>query len=281
MTKILTEEGTSKNVQVDGLNLHYNGAGEGEVVIMLHGAGPGASGWSNFYRNVDAFVNAGYRVILPDLPGFNKSGALISDVPRFQLNARAAKGLMDALDIKRAHFVGNSMGGGSALAFALEFPERLDKMILMGPGGLGQSMFHAMPMEGIKSLLALYMQPTMENFNKMLQIFVYDPNALTEELRQSRYENMMRRPEHLTNFIKSQQLAPLQLVDFTPRLGEIQAKTLVTWGRDARFLPLDWGLKLLWGMPNAQLHVFNKCGHWAQWEHAEEFNRLCIDFLKH
>ena len=281
MTKTLTEEGTSKNVQVDGLNLHYNEAGEGEVVIMLHGAGPGASGWSNFYRNVDAFVNAGYRVILPDLPGFNKSGALVSDVPRFQLNARAAKGLMDALDIKRAHLVGNSMGGGSALAFALEFPERLDKMILMGPGGLGQSMFHALPMEGIKSLLALYMQPTLENFNKMLQIFVYDPNALTEELRQSRYENMMRRPEHLTNFIKSQQLAPLQLVDFTPRLGEIQAKTLVTWGRDDRFLPLDWGLKLLWGMPNAQLHVFNKCGHWAQWEHAEEFNRLCIDFLKH
>lgn len=277
----LTEAGTSKFAEVDGLRLHYNEAGEGETVIMLHGAGPGASGWSNFNRNIDAFAEAGYRVILLDCPGYNKSGALVSDVQRFELNARAVKGLMDALDIERTHLVGNSMGGGSSLAFSLAYPERLNRMVLMGPAGMGTSLFHALPMEGIKSLIHLYHAPTRANLEAMLRIFVYDASRVTKELCDDRFDNMMRNPEHTTNFIESLKLAPsLANVDYSPRLHEIKAKTLVTWGRDDRFVPLDWGLKLLWGMPDAQLHVFNQCGHWAQWEHAEAFNRLCIDFLK-
>lgn len=275
-----TEAGTSRYVTVDGVRLHYNVAGDGETVIMLHGAGPGASGWSNFSRNFDAFVDAGYQVILLDCPGYNKSDAIVSDVQRFLLNARAVKGLMDALDIKQTHLVGNSLGGGSSLAFALEYPERLNKMILMGPAVGGPSLFQALPMEGIKSLFGLYHNPTMENLNKMLEIFVYDPSRLTEELRKARFAGMMSNPQHLANFIKSTELAPLHVVDYTASLGKILAETLVIWGRDDRFVPLDWGLKLLWGLPNAELHVFNKCGHWAQWEQADKFNPLCIDFLK-
>ncbi|MES2256995.1 MAG: alpha/beta fold hydrolase [Pseudomonadota bacterium] len=279
MTK-LTETGTSRYVTVDGMRLHYNVAGEGESVIMLHGAGPGASGWSNFHRNIDAFADAGYQVILLDCPGFNKSDAIVSDVQRFLLNARAVKGLMDALDIKRTHLVGNSLGGGSSLAFALEYPERLNKMVLMGPAAVGPSLFQALPMEGIKALFGLYHHPTMENMNKMLEIFVHDPSRITEELRSARFANMLSHKEHLANFIKSTELAPLHVIDYSPSLANIAAETLVIWGRDDRFVPLDWGLKLLWGMPNAQLHVFSKCGHWAQWEHAGKFNALCLDFLK-
>jgi 2,6-dioxo-6-phenylhexa-3-enoate hydrolase len=97
----LTEQNTSKNIHIKNLdmNLHYNEAGNGdETVIMLHGGGPGAAGWSNFSRNIDAFAEK-YRTILLDCPGFNKSDAFITDLARDVLNARAIKVLMDELGI--------------------------------------------------------------------------------------------------------------------------------------------------------------------------------------
>ena len=282
----LTEAATSKFVRVQEkgleLQLHYNDAGQGEAVIMLHGGGPGSSGWSNFSRNIDAFVDKGYRVILLDCPGFNKSDTLYVTEPRGLVNARAVKGLMDALDIGRAHLVGNSLGGITSLSFALEYPERLGKQILMGPGGLGPSLFQAMPMEGIKLLLNLYRDPTLDNLKRMIQVFVYDPARITDDLLNGRFENMLRNPEHLRNFADGFAKDPTTLTkDLSPRLGEIGADTLVIWGRDDRFVPLDHGIKLVWALPNAQLHIFSKCGHWAQWEHADPFNRLVLDFLAH
>ena len=280
-----TEAGTSKfaRIKEGGLDLqiHYNDMGSGEVVVMMHGSGPGASGWSNFHRNVDAFVNAGYRVLLVDSPGWNKSDPIVvSSGARSDVNAAAVKGLMDVLNIDRVHLIGNSMGGVNAVSFALNYPDRLDKMIIMGGGGAGPSLFVPMPLEGIKLLFGLYVTPTMENLKKMLDVFVYDPSALTEDLIQGRFANMMAHKDHLENFVKSFQANPKQFPDYSLRLSEIKAPTLVTWGRDDRFVPLDSGLKLIWGLQDAELHVFNKCGHWAQWEHADKFNRLVIDFLK-
>jgi len=284
----LTEAATSKYQQIKegflNLKVHYNEAGNGETVFMLHGGGPGAGGWSNFSRNIGPFVDAGYRVILLDCPGFNKTDPIVlnADQDRFLANAMAVKGLMDALNIKKAHLVGNSLGGATSLAFALAYPDRLDKMVLMGPGGVGSySSFVPMPPEGIKLLFNLYVNPSMENLKKMIDVFVYDPSKISEELIKGRYDNMMRNDgEHMKNFMKSTQARSV-FVDLSPRFGEIKAKTLVTWGRDDRFVPLDHGLKVLWGIPDAQMHVFSKCGHWAQWEHADEFNRLVTDFLKH
>lgn len=276
----LTESNTSRSVDADGQRLHYHDAGSGPVVIMLHGGGPGAGGWSNFNRNIGAFVDAGYRTILLDCPGFNQSSPIISADPRGLINARAVRALMDALGIQKAHLIGNSMGGLSALTFALEFPDRLDRMILMGSAGLGQSLFQPTPQEGIKLLMKLYKQPTLENLHAMLQVFVYDTSVITEALVQQRWQAMQRSQEHLANFVKSNEMNPRALfVDLTPRLPEIKAKTLIVWGRDDRFVPLDNGLKAVWGIPDADLQVFGRCGHWAQWEHAGKFNRLALDFL--
>lgn len=276
----LTESGTSRSIAINGQSLHYHDAGQGPAVIMLHGGGPGAGGWSNFNRNFSAFVEAGYRTILLDCPGFNRSYPIVSADPRGLINARAVHALMDALDIRKAHLIGNSMGGLSALTFALEFSDRLDRMILMGSAGLGQSLFQPTPQEGIKLLMKLYRQPTLENLQAMLQVFVHDPSVLTEELVQQRWQAMQRSLEHLANFVKSNELNPRALfVDLTPRLPEIRAKTLVVWGRDDRFVPLDNGLKAVWNLPDADLQVFSRCGHWAQWEHAAKFNRLALGFL--
>jgi 2-hydroxy-6-oxonona-2,4-dienedioate hydrolase len=276
----LTEAETSRFINVGGLKLHFNDAGNGsETVVMLHGSGPGASGWANFNRNIDPIVNAGYRVILLDCPGWSKSDSIVCTESRSELNARMLQEVLNALDIERVHIVGNSMGGHSAVSFALSNPTRVGKLVLMGGGTGGPSLFVPMPTEGIKLLQGLYRDPTIDNLKKMMAVFVFDSSNLTEDLYQARLNNILSRPEHLENFVKSMAANPKQFPDVSSRLGEIKAPTLVIWGRDDRFVPMDVGLRLLWGMPNAELHIFNRCGHWAQWEHAEKFNRMVIDFL--
>lgn len=282
-----TRESSSRFVQVtegplQSVRIHFNDAGSGETVVMLHGSGPGASGWSNFHRNVDPFVQAGFRVLLVDSPGWSDSDPIVVEKgSRVVHNAAAVKGVLDALGIEKAHLVGNSMGGTSALQFALDFPGRVDKLVVMGGGGAGQSLFVPMPPEGIKLISALYRQPTTENLKRMMDVFVYDTSELTDELIQGRLKAMMAREDHLRNFVRSADVNPRHLaIDLTARLPEVKAKTLITWGRDDRFMPLDSGLRLLWSLPEAELHVFSKCGHWAQWEHADKFNRLVIEFLK-
>lgn len=262
------------------LNIHYHDCGDGqEVVVMLHGSGPGASGWSNFSRNVEPLVAAGYRVILMDCPGWSKSDSIVCEESRSALNARVLNGLLTQLGITRAHLIGNSMGGHSAVAFALDYPHSVGRLVLMGGGTGGVSAFVPMPTEGIKLLQKVYREPTQDNLQQMMDIFVYDSKDLTAELISGRLENILQRRDHLENFTRSLSLHPRQFPDVSTRLAEISAPTLVIWGRNDRFVPMDTGLRLVAGIPNSELHVFNNCGHWVQWEHAERFNRLVVDFL--
>lgn len=284
-TTVFTEEQSSRFVDIveDGLKakIHYNEFGSGdETVIMLHGSGPGATSWANFSQNVEPLVNAGYRVILLDCPGWGKSDPIVVSDSRSHVNAKALKGTMDALGIKKAHLIGNSMGGHSVTAFTLDNPERVGKLILMGGGTGGLSTFTPMPTEGIKRLQALYRLPTLENLRAMMDIFVYDSSSLTDELLQQRLDNILANQEHLDNFVKSLDLNPRQFPDFGGRLTTIQAPTLIIWGRDDRFVPMDAALRLVAHIPNSEMHLFNRCGHWVQWEHKNRFNALVLDFLK-
>jgi 2-hydroxy-6-oxonona-2,4-dienedioate hydrolase len=275
---VAIDEGTLQNFKI-----HYHDIGTGEVVVMLHGSGPGASAWGNFNRNAQAFAAAGHRVLLVDQPGWGRSDPIVvENGNRIPINAAAVKGLLDALKIEKVHLVGNSMGGTSAIQFALDHPARCDKLVLMGGGAGGQSLFVPMPPEGIKLLFSVYRQPTLENLKRMMGVFVFDPKSVTEELVQARFQGMQEQTEHIANFVRSMDANPKHLIaDLSARLGEVKSKSLVVWGRDDRFVPLDASLRLVWGLPDAQLHIFSRCGHWAQWEHAEAFNRLTLDFLKH
>ncbi|GAB3417694.1 alpha/beta fold hydrolase [Massilia agilis] len=282
----LSEASTSKLARIKHgdveLNIHYNDVGSGaETVVMLHGSGPGATGWANFHRNIEPLVGAGYRVILMDCPGWGKSDSIVNTGSRSELNASILKGLVDALDLGRVHILGNSMGAHSAVAFALAHPDRIGKLVLMGGGTSGASLYAPMPTEGIKQLNGVYREPTIENLKRLMNVFVHDASAITDDLMQQRLDNILARRDHLENFVKSLAANPKQFTDYSARLGEISAQTLVIWGRDDRFVPMDTGLRLIAGIPNAQLHIFSRCGHWAQWEHADAFNRMVLDFLAH
>ncbi len=116
------------------------------------------------------------------------------------------------------------------MAFTLKWPERVGKLVLMGGGTGGMSLFTPMPTEGIKRLNQLYRQPTIENLKLMMDIFVFDTSDLTDALFEARLNNMLSRRDHLENFVKSLEANPKQFPDFGPRLAEIKAQTLIVWG---------------------------------------------------
>ncbi|HUA34682.1 MAG TPA: alpha/beta fold hydrolase [Candidatus Binataceae bacterium] len=274
---VLTEEGTSKFVQAGPLKLHYHEAGKGPVLIMIHGGGPGAGGWSNYRRNIDFFAEH-FRVIAPDLPGFAKSDKPKMEGGMFAFFSKSIRDLMDALDIPRASFIGNSLGGGTTVKLALDSPDRADKLVMMGAGG-SLPIFTPVPSEGIKHLISYYMPPgpSIEKLKAFLNVMVYDSSQLTDELIKERFAASTQ-PEILANpiFSPSRPVLPEPLWQ---SLNNLRQKTLLIWGRDDRTITLDNAFIMLNQIPDVRLHVFGRCGHWAQWEKAAEFNRLVLDFL--
>ena len=284
-SETLSFESTSRFAQLGDLRLHYNEAGEGDALVMLHGGGPGATGWSNFKQNLPAFASR-FRVLLVDQPQFGLSDKPTTTKQFNVVAARAVRDLLDELDIPRAHFLGNSLGGGTSFRFALDHPERADRLVLMGPGGACIPVLSPEPSEGVK-ILANFLAPpgpSREKLEAFVRIMVHDQALVTEELIEERYK-VASEPavvQGLVNFLttvmgpgEEQRLKG----EIWREIDRVQHRTLITWGRDDRVLPLDGALFMLHRMSDARLHVFPRCGHWAQLEHAREFERISIDFL--
>ena len=263
----------SRTAQAGELRINYVEAGSGDAVVCLHGAGPGASGWSNFRHNIGP-LSKHYRVILPDLPGFGGSDKpLISEKP-IAFNARTLAAFFDALKLDKVSLVGNSAGGATSCRFAIDYPQRVRKIVLMGSAGAGLGLLGPQPPEGIRVMRAYFDAPSKERMRALIQTFVHDASFLNDELLEERFQQSMD-PGHL-EFMKKR--APLE--DLSAEIGRIKAPTLLVWGADDRFVPIEVGFKFLRSIGNSELHVFSRCGHWAQVEHAERFNRLVMDFLR-
>src|ERR1700752_4869083 len=129
----LDKEPVGKYVKAKDLRVHYHEFGSGFPLICIHGAGPGASGWSNFKGNVDAFAKH-YRTILFDMPQFGKSDKPVIKDERLTFIADKLNAFMAALGIEKAHFIGNSMGGQAALKLAVDHRSRVDKVVVIGSG---------------------------------------------------------------------------------------------------------------------------------------------------
>jgi 2-hydroxy-6-oxonona-2,4-dienedioate hydrolase len=193
------------------------------------------------------------------------------------VNARSLRDLMDTLGIERASIVGNSMGGGAGLTFAVDYPERLDKLIVMGAGS-GAGVFTPTPTEGIKIIGETYREPTVENFGRLVRVMVYDSAFVTDALLEQRRQGALQNQTHLDNWIAGQRVPPRDIYSDLPK---IRAKTLMMHGRNDRTVPLESGLLGFARIPGAQMHIFNECAHWAQLEKVDQFNRLVEDFLTH
>jgi pimeloyl-ACP methyl ester carboxylesterase len=269
------EKVSGRDVQAAGINVHYNEVGSGQPVIMIHGAGPGAGSWSNFRQNVDAFA-AGHRALLVDMPQYGGSEKVIIEGGRLTYCANVFRDFMDKLGIEQAHFVGNSMGGQVALKLAIDHPERVTKLVVIGSGTGNPSLFCPMPLEGIKLIGGYYKGdgPSREKLRTLLQTLLYDTSFLTDEIIEERYQASID-----PAVVRVMSAHPPAGESMAGQLHKVACPALVVWGADDRFGALDVGLLMVRSLQNAQMHIFPHCGHWAQVEHAAEFNRLVLDFL--
>ena len=273
---------TARTVALGNRQIHLHEFGAGPPVLMLHGGGPGASGLSNYARNIDALASR-FRVLVPDLPGYGGSSKGVNSEDPFGDLAAAMLALLDALGIDRAHVVGNSLGGACALRMALEQPGRVDRLVLMGPGGIGIS--QAAPTEGLKRLLGYYAGegPTLEKLRTFIcEDLVFDGSRIHEALLRERFEASID-PEVLASppLRAPKDLEAFKRLDFLldPRLPALEHRTLVLWGTADRVNPATGAMALQARMPACDAYLFSRTGHWVQWERADEFNAVVTAFL--
>lgn len=266
------------------LRIHYTDTGSrtphAPAVALLHGSGPGTTGWSAFALQRPALQDAGFRLITPDLPGWGRSDGLVCKEDRSQFNARALHAVLDAAGVHEpVHLVGTSMGAHSAVAFALQWPGRAARMVLASGGTGGRSNFHPALPEGVRSMLDFYQEPTAARMRSFLECVVFDSSALTPEMVQQKLAAAMSCPQHLENFVESLRQYPTQFGDVTHRLAEITLPTLVIWGSEDRVVPLDIGLQIAQRIPGADLHMLGRCGHVPHLERSHDFIHLLTRFL--
>jgi 4,5:9,10-diseco-3-hydroxy-5,9,17-trioxoandrosta-1(10),2-diene-4-oate hydrolase len=282
----ITFESTSRFAQVrDDMRLHYHEAGvehrgSAQTIVLLHGGGPGASSWSNFSKNI-AVLAAHFHVLAVDQPGYGLSDKHTEHEQYNRYSSTALLNLLDQLDVDRAALVGNSLGGGTAVRFALDYPKRAGRLVLMGPGGLSVNLFAPDPTEGVRLLGKFTHQPTRENMEKFLRIMVYDQKLVTQELIDERFAIASRSDSLAAARAMGNSFAgaDFELGMMWRDVYRLRQPTLLIWGREDRVNPLDGAFMALKQIPRAQLHVFGQCGHWAQLEKFDEFNKLTIDFL--
>ena len=274
---------TERTVRVNGKDIFVADTGTGPPVVLLHGGGPGASGVSNYSRNIEPLAQH-FRVIVPDMPGYGRSAKGVDGSDPFGYLADHIRGMLDELGIDRAHLVGNSYGGSCALRLALDTPHRVDRLVLMGPGGIGTT--RGLPTAGLKSLLGYYGGdgPSLDKLRTFIRSYlVYDGDAVPESLIQTRYESSID-PEVVANppLQRPSGLRTLWRMDFTRdrRLSTLETPTLVLWGRDDKVNKPSGAAMLGERMPNADVLVTAKTGHWVQWERADFFNAVTTAFLK-
>jgi 2-hydroxymuconate-semialdehyde hydrolase len=274
MSKLMNNPEIANSCRAANILTNYHDVGAGFPVLMLHGSGPGVSAWANWRLTIPA-LSQQCRVIAPDMVGFGFSERPEGITYNLETWVAQAVGLLDALKIEQTDLIGNSFGGALALALAIRHPQRVRRLVLMGSVGV--------PFPITQGLDAVWgYEPSIANMRKLLDIFAYNRELITDELAELRYRASIQ-PGFQEAFAAMFPAPRQRWVDaMASTEAEIRAlpnETLVVHGRDDQVIPLSNSLTLANWIPKAQLHVFGQCGHWTQIEHAARFNQLVLNFL--
>lgn len=260
-----------------GLKIHYHELGEPSAakptIIVLHGSGPGASGYSNFKHNIGALNKAGYHVLAPDYPGYGYSSKPTDVDYTASFFASHMHELVLSRGAKSIVPIGNSLGGVVALEYTFTHPEMVKKLILMAPGGIDDPLYYRNFQVGLVHMFTwLATRPTdKESFQNMLTLLVHNPSDASDEAVRERYPIALEQPSEVWTRMRTG--------SYADRLKDINCPILTFWGAQDKFIPVAQSLILLQRAKDVKLVVSNKAGHWYMVEEAEDFNRECIDFL--
>ncbi|MEZ5115370.1 MAG: alpha/beta fold hydrolase [Candidatus Nanopelagicales bacterium] len=266
--------GSARVVMAAGIDTVVHDAGAGDPVLLLHGSGPGVTAWANWRLTIPALAHR-FRVVAPDVVGFGDTRRPPGVTYDLDTWTAHAVGVLDALGIESAHVVGNSFGGALALSLAVRHPDRVRRLALMGAVGVR---FDITP--GLDAVWGY--EPSVEAMRGLLDLFAYDRDLVSDDLAQLRYEASIRpgiQEAYAAMFPAPRQRWVDAMTVDEDLVAAIPHETLVVHGRDDLIIPMSNSLRLLELIDRSQLHVFGRCGHWTQIEHAERFNRLVGDFF--
>ena len=261
-------------IDAGGINTNYHDIGDGFPTVLIHGSGPGVSAFSN-WRLAFPVLSKTVRVIAPDMAGFGYTDRPEGIEYNLDTWVKHLIDLVDAMKLDKVNLVGNSFGGALTIAFSIRYPERVNRIVLMGAAGVSFELTDGLD-------FAWGYTPSFENMRKMLDLFAYDRSLVTDDLARMRYEASLR--EGVQESYASMFPAPRQngidaLASDEADIAKIEAPALIIHGREDRILPYSNSVRLFELIPNSQLHLFGKCGHWTQIEHAARFSKLLTDFF--
>jgi pimeloyl-ACP methyl ester carboxylesterase len=263
-------------VSLGGHSTHYIERGAGSPIILIHGFFYDSQMWHN---NIEALATQ-FKVYAIDLWGFGYSTREPMDYG-YPLYSGQLLDFMDALRIQKASMIGQSMGGGTIIKFAISHRDRIDKVILVDPAGMP----NPLPLMGRIANLPLigeFMYGLQTDFMRRLALrrnFIHDPAHITDEY----FENATR--FHKIKGTSEVMLAILRkrffdtLLDEIHALAETNLPTLIVWGRDDQSIPVERGRAMHMILKGSRLQIIDDAGHCPHDEQSRLFNRLAIDFL--
>ncbi|ORM27780.1 alpha/beta fold hydrolase [Williamsia sp. 1135] len=279
----VTFEESRRELQTDSGVLRYHEAGSGPPLILLHGSGPGVTGWRNYRGNIGVFAENFHCYVL-EFPGFGVSDP-VKGHPVLTAGSSVIR-FMDALGIESAPVIGNSMGGVVGVNLAIKKPDRVSKLVTIG--GVGPNVFSPSPSEGLRLLQEFTDAPDRDKLIRWLTAMVFDRALVTDELIEERWEAAINPDAQATAqmmygsaaFAMQQEfMAASDNPPYWSMMHKVSCPTLLTWGRDDRVSPPDMAMIPMRLIPQAELHVFPNCGHWVMIEAKGAFESAVGEFL--
>ena len=261
----MVNDAHGKKLKVGQVNIHYFMSGYGEPLIVLHGGAEGARAW---LKNV-AELSKHYCVYVPDLPGFGRSQPM-SDEFHLLEYVEFVENFANTLGIKSFHLMGHSIGGGIALHYALRFPEKIKKLVIVSSICLGTEIA---PWARFVSLSIFY-----KIFWKVA-LSVLSFVRWMVRLFYARFEFMNPVPWVKMSIGKNIMTSKGQTTVLLDQLSELSVPTLLVWGAKDEILPVRHAYTASRLIPNCQLHVFEDCSHSVYKQKVQEFSQLLIEFL--
>jgi pimeloyl-ACP methyl ester carboxylesterase len=276
-----TKEIQDRYLKVGNINTRYWMEGDkGSAVVLVHGLGGFTENW---VHNIGPLAQR-HRVYAMDLVGFGRS----DKVPLTRDLTVLVKFIHDFMrtqHIEKASLVGNSLGGGLILQFAIDFPEKVTKLVLVDNAGMGRDVIIDLKVCSLPWLGELLSRPSFNGIARLWKEIVGDPALVTPELVKLTYElaslpgaqkALLATLRAGINFRGQRDKLVKELMG---QLGNITAPTLVVWGQQDRIIPVAHARVAAEMIPNARVEIYDHCGHMPQFEYPEKFNRLVLDFL--
>ena len=276
----LMQRARIEDLLVGGINVRYAVAGEGPVVLLVHGLATSMITW---HCNIDAVADAGFTVIAIDLPGYGDSGLPVHLDYAPDTAAHFLADFTAELGVERFSVVGNSAGGLIAGLTALEYPERVEKVALVCPAGLGRRLSWPLRLISIPVVGELIYQPRMLGKAAVARRIFYRPPDFLDDIlpEMLRVRCLPHAPHVMLQSVRS----GVNLMGLRPehnllgRLGGLRAPLLTVWGEEDTIIPAAQAENARLALPGSTIHTIPECGHWPQMEKPEQFNRILTGFL--